>query len=321
MTICGWLRYTSSRMKPHFLQSEAWERFQHALGHETIRREGDGWAYLAIVEHGGGLTRLYCPYGPTVATPEALNAALVSLKEEAKKCKADFARLQPYSLLLTEAAVRKWQMFPVEYSQPEATRVIDLTPPLEEIIGQMSQSKRSVVRNYRNKGLKYRESHDPADVEQLIPLLHDIAARNHITVHDDGYLRLQAKTLMPGHASLHFMDLNDKPITGALLFEDDETVYYAHAGTAAEHYKLQANTALVGELIAYAKKQEKKRFDLFGIAPNDDPNHRLAGVTGFKASFGGAVVQYNQTYDLPYRAARYKAYQMLRSLKRKLKRH
>lgn len=302
-------------MKPHFLQSEAWEAFQRALGNETVRREGDGWSYLAVLEHSGGLTRLYCPYGPTAESLPALDTALTSLKTEADRRGAAFVRVQPNSISLSGSDASSRSMRQINYSQPVATRVIDLSPPLDDIISAMSQSKRSVIRNYRNKGLTYRISQNPEDIEVFLPLLHDIAERNRISVHSDDYIRTQAAALMPDSASLHFIELDGQAISGALLFEDDETAYYAHAGTAAEHYKLQANTALVGEMIAYAKNRGKKRFDLYGIAPNDDPHHRWAGLSSFKASFGGEVVRYNPTFDVPVKKLPYLAYEALRSLR------
>lgn len=302
-------------MKQHFLQSDAWENFQHALGNETVRRSGDGWSYLAIVEHSGGLTRLYCPYGPTFETPVALDAALESLKTEAEKIGAAFVRVQPFGALLDESETKPRGMKPITYSQPVATRIIDLSPSLEDLIANMSQSKRSVVRNYENKGLAYRTSTDAGDIERLLPLLHDIADRNHIALHSDNYLRKQASALLPDHGSLHFMEINGQPVSGALLFEDEQTCYYAHAGTEAEHYKLQANTALVGAMISYAKSNDKQWFDLYGIAPTDDPNHPWAGISGFKASFGGDVVRYNSTYDIPIQKFSYTVYALLRLLK------
>lgn len=160
-------------------------------------------------------------------------------------------------------------------------------------------------------------SWEDAEVEKLLPLIHDIAERNRISVHSDDYIRKQAQSLLPDDASLHFIELDGEPISGAFLFEDETTCYYAHAGTAAKHYKLQANTALMGELLAYAKNKGKKRFDLYGIAPTDDENHPWAGVTSFKAGFGGEIVRYNQTYDIPLRRILYAVYSLLRSLTRR----
>lgn len=305
-------------MEQHFLQSPAWEKFQQALGHTTIRRDGDGWSYLAIVEHGGGLTRLYCPYGPTISSLAALDGALDSLKTEADKHGAAFVRIQPNGVMLSETEAKKRSMRAITYSQPTATRVIDLSPSFDDIVAAMTSSKRNVYRNYQKKGMTYHVTRDPADIELLLPPLHDIAARNHIAVHDDDYIRAQARAMMPDHASLHYIELEGAVVTASLLYEGETTNYYAHSGTTAAHYKLQANTALIGELLAYSKSQGKHRFDLYGVAPTDDPSHPWAGISNFKAEFGGELVRYNSTYDIPLKKLPYHAYETLRSLRKRL---
>ena len=296
----------------HFLQSPAWERFQTARDCTTIRREGPGWSYLAIVEHSAGLTRLYCPYGPTVVSTAALDDALTALKQDAGQHGADYLRVQPVGVVVNTTLAGRHGLRPVTYSQPEATRVVDLSPSLEDIYAGMSQSKRSICRNYHKKGLVYRVSHNPAEIELLLPLLHEVAVRNRIGVHSDDYLRTQAAALMPEFASLHFMELNDLVVAAALVFDGETTNYYAHAGNTFEHRALSASTALVGEILRYSKEHGKQSFDFYGVAPNDDPDHAWAGVTRFKESFGGELVRYNQTYDLPLHPMKYGAYRLAR---------
>lgn len=303
---------------PHFLQSPAWEKFQNELGRTTIRREGDGWSYLAIVEHSAGLTRLYCPFGPTVTSPASLEEAFVSLKQDAREHGAAYLRVQPTGVAINTTNSLQYGLRPISYSQPETTRVIDLAQSMDEIYAGISQSKRSICRNYQNKALAYHVSHDAADIELLLPLLYEVARRNHIGVHSDTYLRTQAASLMPEHASLHFMKLGDTIVAGALVFEGETTNYYAHAGNTSEHRNLAASTALVGELIRYSKDQGKRSLDLYGVAPNDDPNHPWAGVTQFKESFGGELVHNNQTYELPLARGRYWLYRFARAIRRKL---
>ena len=41
-----------------------------------------------------------------------------------------------------------------------------------------------------------------------------------------------------------------------------------------------------------------ERFNLWGIAPAGQPNHRYAGVTTFKTGFGGEVIEYVPAHDL-----------------------
>jgi lipid II:glycine glycyltransferase (peptidoglycan interpeptide bridge formation enzyme) len=43
----------------------------------------------------------------------------------------------------------------------------------------------------------------------------------------------------------------------------------------------------------------------WGIAPTDDPDHKRAGYTRFKRSFGGQVKEYAGMWDLPIHAVKY----------------
>ena len=49
-------------------------------------------------------------------------------------------------------------------------------------------------------------------------------------------------------------------------------------------------------------------FDFWAIAPTDDPDHKLAGYTRLKRSFGGQVEEYAGTWDLPIHAVKYPLY-------------
>jgi hypothetical protein len=46
----------------------------------------------------------------------------------------------------------------------------------------------------------------------------------------------------------------------------------------------------------------------WGIAPTDDPDHKRAGYTRFKRSFGGQVKEYAGMWDLPIHAVKYSLY-------------
>ena len=279
----------------HFLQSEAWETFQQSLGRRTFRREGEGWSYLAILESGGlGTTRLYCPYGPTVDSPRALTTALESLKALAQSNRVTSVRIQPTGMSLKKPTLLNLGLKQISYSQPSHTWHIDLTKSRDDIIAEMNQNNRSIVRNYTKKGLSYKQSHNPKDITRLTTLLHQVADRNKITVHTDEYLNDQAKSLMTNNAaSLHFINFENETIAAALVYEDATTYYYAHAAADHEHRKLNASTALLGEIILNAKTAGKKICDLYGITDSVDPEHRWAGFTKFKKSFGGHAVSYS----------------------------
>lgn len=305
----------------HFLQSEAWQRFQTTLGRAAVADQGDDWSYRAYLEHGAGNTRLYAPYGPTVSSPEAFDIATTSLLEHACNQNATFIRIEPTSGV-TVADLKTRGFMPVTYQQlnPGRTQIIDLAPDADEILAQMSQNSRNLTRNYHKKGISMHVSTDSADITILTSLLRGVAARNHITPHSDEYFKKQAEALFPtGAAKLFYATFETKPIAAALVYDSNTTRYYAHAAAEDIHRKLSAPTALVGHMILDAKASGLTSFDLYGIAPENQPNHPWAGFTRFKQSFGGHPVEYLGAWDLPLKPLRYQLYRTYQTIRRRLR--
>ncbi|HSN36874.1 MAG TPA: peptidoglycan bridge formation glycyltransferase FemA/FemB family protein, partial [Arthrobacter sp.] len=91
-----------------------------------------------------------------------------------------------------------------------------------------------------------------------------------------------------------------------------DTRTYAHAALDDAHRKLSAGIPLLVTLMADARDKGLKHVDLWGVAPADQPDHKWAGFTAFKKSFGGREVAYPGTWDLPVRTVHYNAYQLAR---------
>lgn len=305
----------------HFLQSTPWEAFQKSLGRKTIRESGKGWSYLAIFEKGSGNTRLYVPYGPTANDDEALKAAISSLKTHAHTAGATFLRIEP-TLSTAPSLLVALGFKPVSYQQlnPARTQVIDLLATEDEILAQMSQNSRNLTRNYSKKGITIKTSHDPKDITILIDLLSGVASRNNITPHSDTYFKKQVEVLFPLEAAtLYYAVFENKPIAAALVYDSGTTRYYAHAAADDTYRKLSAGTALVGQMILDAKGKGFTLFDLYGIAPENKPNHPWAGFTKFKQSFGGHVIDFAGAWDLPLKPLAYHLYRSYQKTRRILR--
>lgn len=301
----------------HFLQSQAWAEFQTTQGRQVVSESGDGWSYRAIVETASGFTRLYCPYGPTLERPEALAPALRSLEQAAKTHGAHYLRLQPPAAVIPSDVAARHGLRRVDSTQPAHTWCIDVTPDFDQLLAAMKQNTRNIVRNYHKKDLTYRQSSNPADITPLLELLAGVASHNQITVHSPEYFAAQAETLLPrGAGKLHFIDYQGQVIAAALTYQTKDTWYYAHAAADHDHRKLGASTALLGEVIHQAKLSGARTMDLYGITTSDDPQHRWAGFTRFKKSFGGYTVDLGNTYELPVRRLPYTVYTFLRRLRK-----
>lgn len=310
----------------NILQSEVWAKFQESNGHQVFRAEGDGWHYIATLEGGKTGRYLYAPYGPEANSAAAFDEAVADLKRVAAENKCWFIRVEP-----TDSSIwgegsgeeflknRGFKLSPRQI-QPGHTQVIDLEQSEEEILKAMRPTNRNLHRNIHKKGVTFEVSHNPEDIDILTKYLEQTAQRNDFNRQQDDYLKQVARVLMPEDAArlIIIRSENGEAIGSTFVYDSDDTRTYAHASYSFEHRKLSANNPLVTTMIFDAKKKGLKYVDLFGIAPNDDPDHEWAGFTKFKKSFGGRSVAYPGTWDLPVSTNGYRAYEGIRAARESL---
>ncbi len=302
-----------------FLQGPQWADFQRALGRVVHEETGPDWSFLAVEESNPAGKLLYAPYGPVAGSLAGFDAAVAALTDLARRCGAVFVRIEPVSAGFdaagADALLRSRGLRPAPANQqPELTRIVDLDRDLKDILADMKPANRNLYRNIYKKGVTFRSSQDPAEVSVLLEFLHLTAARNGFKPQSDDYLTQVARSLMPaGAAKLFIAELEGTPIAAALAYDSADTRTYAHAALDDAHRKLSAGIPLLVTLIADARESGLKHVDLWGVAPADQPDHKWAGFTAFKKSFGGREVAYPGTWDLPVRKIRYGAYQVARA--------
>ena len=317
-------------MKPHFLQSPAWEAYQKLEGKTTFRLHGDTYDALAILEHTPVGNYLYCPYGPTLAEPTTKNLALAldALRGLATRHHAIFIRLEPTFPLTDPAALHLQKSHDLN---PAHTWVLDLTESESDLFANMEKEKGRLWRNHAKKGIVIRQTKDPAEISILTNLLAGVGSRNHFIPQSATHLQNQLKsgfaTLYIAELGPHTLPVDDQqlakpiPIAASLVYDYAGVRYYAHAAADQAHRKLVAGTILLVQMIVDAKAAGQTTFDFWGITTSSDPHHPWYGFTKYKKSFGGHQVDYAGTWDLPLHPVRYRLYQALRAtnrLRRKL---
>lgn len=100
------------------------------------------------------------------------------------------------------------------------------------------------------------------------------------------------------------------------MYDYDNVRFYAHAATSDQERKLAAGTVLLVQMILDAKNQGAKTFDFWGITTSEDKNHPWYGFSQYKKSFGGQMISYAGTWDLPLPPLRYQMYQLIRHINR-----
>ncbi|ABK02579.1 Methicillin resistance protein [Arthrobacter sp. FB24] len=309
----------------YFLQTPQWADFQRSLGRTVHEQSGPGWSFLAVEEKNPAGKVLYAPYGPVAESLEAFDAALAALVALARTCGAACVRIEPasagFDTAESQSVLRSRGLRPAPVNQqPELSWIVDLDRDFKEVLAAMKPVNRNLYRNIHKKDVTFRASQDPDDIRVLLNFLHMTAKRSGFKPQSDEYLSQVARSLMPvGAATLFIAERHGGPIAAALAYDSADTRTYAHAALDDSHRKLSAGIPLLVTLMADAKEKGLKHVDLWGVAPEDQPNHKWAGFTAFKKSFGGREVTYPGTWDLPVKKVRYGAYQLARKAREKLR--
>lgn len=311
-------------MKPHFLQSKAWEEFQRAEGFEIFREKDKNYEFMAILKPTSLGNYLFLPYGPTLKDKKALKPAIAAIKKlgNAKNC--IFARIEP-TIPFSEAEMRKIGAKKTTHFDPEHTWAMDLNQTEDQIFESIGKNKARAYKNRALKGISVRTSKKPADMEIFFNFYESVAEKDNFQTNERKYLENQLKF---DFASLYIADFTDEngkkiPIAATIMYTGDETCYYAYAGADYEFRKKEGGAILLTQMIFDAKAAGKKIFDFWGITTSNDPKDPWFGFSKFKKSFGGYQIDYAGTYDIPLNRKKYALYSLLRpinKLKRKITR-
>ncbi len=180
----------------------------------------------------------------------------------------------------------------INYS-PTKTLRLDLKPPLEEILQQMTKEARYEIRKAEKNRVTIRTSDDIelfADLWQknalrrgfFIPFKKEIRSV-YEAFGDDAYLLLGYLGTL-GHL--------DRPLAGALILISGQIASYFHAASTPGGRKMSAPSLLIWEAIKLAKKRGCLVFDFEGIYDERFPIKSWLGFTHFKKSFGGQEIEF-----------------------------
>lgn len=308
----------------HALQSKEWMLFQEKQGKKVVTGTGENWSVSAVLEGsasklGSSSKRLYAPYGPHATDLDGLKKAVDFLIESAKNLGAGYIRIEPAQYFTPEEMKLVGSFRAHRNFQPSITHVVDLTKTEEDLLLAMDASVRRLSRQTDQKGFEFKLSYDPKDMDEFLKMMKITSERSGATFRESSYLRSivavlgQSKTAGVAYA-LH----EGKPVSGVLFYDDfdGKTRYYMHAGSYDEARKVRGNPALALNLLLSAKELGFTRFDFYGVSPIEDTDHKWAGFSSFKRSFGGFDVNYTGTYEIPVKKVQYHALRLARSIKK-----
>jgi len=305
-----------------FLQSWEWGDFQESLGNKVFRLQiidkGQILGTMLLVKHRlpRNFSWLYSPRGPVwglgnwdLKIGQSLRQYLATI---ARNEKAIFLKIEPkiekrishQNLKIPEKFIQSTSV------QPENTLILDLEKSSAEILAQMHPKTRYNLKLSERKGVTCRISdNSPYDINAFYEILKETASKNKIKIFPFKHYQKLIKILSKENlVELFIAEYKKKPIAAVIASFFGSEASYLHGASLYNFRRLMAPHQLQWKVILEAKNRSCKKYDLWGIAPENQPNHKWAGITRFKKGFGGQVVQYLGGLDFVYLPFWYKIY-------------
>lgn len=305
-----------------FLQSWSWGEFQAAVGRKIWRLgawEGDQLVGAALaVEHAllMGKTYIYCPRGPLAESPDVFRELVQAMRKIGQETGAMYLKVDPGKTAFP---------IPVETIpgasegttlQPRQTLLIDVARSPAELLAAMHQKTRYNIRLAEKRGVGVRWSEEDQDFEKFIQLMHGTYSRQGIRLHSDAYYRLLFTTLREAKlCNLGLAEFEGTLVAANLNIWSEKTVTYLHGGSADVHKDVMAPHLLQWKTIELAHERGMTAYDLWGIAPENQPQHKWSGVTRFKKGLGGNVEVFPPAVNIVLQPSWYWAYRLAKRMR------
>lgn len=293
-----------------FLQSWQWGEFQQAVGHAVYRNE-----LRQIIEHNVPFGNRYW-YFPRANITQALI-------DEARTKKILFIRFEPPEVAPPEVAPQR-----TIHISPPTTLIINLEKTEDELFTAMHEKTRYNIRLAARKGVNISNPSSTDDnFEKFWQLMKMTAERDGFRAHPRAYYQKMLTCLEPKtenrepscFARLWIASLNNQTLAAGIWIYFGDTVTYLHGASSNEHRDVMAPHLLHWEVMRDAKSRGYRYYDFWGITREQIIENReqsWGGITRFKKGFGGEVVEYPGTYDLPISRLGYTLYKIVRRLRR-----
>lgn len=173
---------------------------------------------------------------------------------------------------------------------PSDTMVVGLDGNEEEILARMHPKTRYNIRLALRHGVVVHTCGIEA-LPVFYRLYRETALRNGITLHDISFFR----SFFGAHDddagfTLLVASLDGQPLSSMFLTYSDTRATYLFGASSNDRRESMSTYALQWEAMRLAKRYGCLSYDLFGVAPDDRPDHPMHGLYRFKRGFGGEMI-------------------------------
>ena len=209
--------------------------------------------------------------------------------------------------------------------QPPDTVIVNLSASCEQILASMKPKWRYNISLAGKKGVRVNTGTEK-ELETFYGLLKETAQRDGIAIRNFDYYKTLfeicerrnkdgEKITLRLYTAVH----EGGTLAAIVVLFRAQYAAYLYGASSGEKRNLMAPYALQWKAMQDAKEAGCQYYDLFGIPPNEDPNHPMAGLYRFKTGFGGQIIHRQGSWDYPYKRAVYSLFNFAEAFRKKLR--
>ncbi|MEX1997083.1 MAG: peptidoglycan bridge formation glycyltransferase FemA/FemB family protein [Candidatus Andersenbacteria bacterium] len=308
------------RLLPNtFLQSWQWGQFQEQQGEIALYLglyrgpEQIGAALVILVKARRGYHYII-PHGPLWLSPADVRGSIqviaTFLRAHATTTGAVGLRIAPL-LLATPAHYGIFRELGFRaaplHIHTELTWVLDINESLALLLKAMRKTTRQAIAKAAAAGVTTEIITDVIGINRFWPLYEQTRQRHKFVPFSQEFLRQQFTVFAStGNAYLVMARYRGRDIAGAILIQYGNTVFYHHGASVNLAASVSGAQFTQWQAIQEAQRRGATRYNFWGIAPAEQPDHPFTGITVFKKGFGGFALDYLHAQDLPLTRAYWK---------------
>jgi lipid II:glycine glycyltransferase (peptidoglycan interpeptide bridge formation enzyme) len=326
-----WEDFVLAHSEANFLQSWDWGEFHKALNKNIFRtgfynRNMLMGVMLSVVEPAKRGRYLTVPGGPIIdwQNKDGINVFANEIKQIAKENNCVFIRVRPQ--LESDEFSKKifknlgFTTAPM-HLHAELTSQLDIARTEEELMARMRKATRYEIRKAIKENIKISASKDEKEIKRFYDLQIETSKRQKFVPFSYKFLHEQFRIFAKnGNALLYKAEFENKLLAQAfVIFYGKEAVY--HYGASTDEGRKRPGAYLIQwEAIKEAKKRKMTRYNFWGVAPENEVNHRFSGLSLFKRGFGGEDFEYLHAQDLVINYPRYLITYLIEQFRKKIRR-
>jgi peptidoglycan pentaglycine glycine transferase (the first glycine) len=320
----AWNEFVETTPETGFMQSSWWVDFRNACGFENFGitlKDGEeivGGAVVLKFRYTEDSCFYYIQDGPVLpgdllAAEEVFGVILNEIEErrESEPGTVSHIRIEPRWLSLPSflSGFRSLPPLTDPYMEARDTRCIDLRPSEAAILAQMKPKGRYNIHVAQKHGVTIIEDTSQRGLADFQSIYEETAARQGMAAKPPDYFQpLVSVFAPPRHRSIFFAEYQGVRIATAVVVFFGSRATYFFGGSRDLHRNVMAPYLLHFEIMRKAKALGHQWYDLWGIAPANQPDHPWRNFTAFKAKFGGEEIHLVPTLDYVYDDVAYDRY-------------